>query len=223
MIVRPRIGLAVPDSDERSAVAAWLAEGGYDSVELPDWPRVEDQLQQSQIQAVVADIALFARPDEVVSLIRRMGANRPLLLLGDGARLPVSARGEWSLLPRPLDSNAVTLAIGLALAEGRPARRFRRKRVAPIPASAHGMAATVRETSTGGVGLELVGPRAVTLPPYFKLRIPHFGVHVLVKRAWTTQGASRHTRCGGTVEGDLPDASRPWVDFVREAREPKRW
>jgi hypothetical protein len=87
----------------------------------------------------------------------------------------------------------------------------------------------IREASPGGVGLEMVGPRPNPLPPYFRLRIPEFGVHVVVKRAWIAPSAAvENVRCGGTVEGDLPDAARSWAEFAREAPGPvthvaRRW
>ena len=54
------------------------------------------------------------------------------------------------------------------------------------------------------------------LPPTFRLRVPDAGVHVQVKRAWMTAVSATVMRCGGAVEGDLPDARQPWAVFARE-------
>ena len=142
------------------------------------------------------------------------------MILGDASRLPRAVRGDLSVINRPLTREGLLLSVGLALAEGRPARRFPRRDVEPIPAVAHGIAVTVREASVGGVGLEVAGPRQAVLPPYFELRVPAFGVHVVVKRAWLVPVGPALVRCGGTVEGDLPDATRPWAEFAREAPAP---
>ena len=95
--------------------------------------------------------------------------------------------------------------------------RATRPRV-PLAHTTNGLTATIREASVGGVGIELAGSRSNVLPPFFRLRVPEFGVHCIVKRAWMT--ASDVVRCGGTVEGDLPDAARTWADFAREAPAP---
>ena len=141
------------------------------------------------------------------------------MILGDVSRLPSAVRGELSVINRPITREGLLLSVGLALAEGRPARRFPRRDVEPIAAVAHGIAVTVREASVGGVGLEVAGPKAV-LPPYFEFRVPAFGVHVVVKRAWLVPVGPALVRCGGTIEGDLPDATRPWSEFAREAPAP---
>ena len=108
------------------------------------------------------------------------------------------------------------------------ASRYPRKPVEPIRATANGMAVTIREASPGGVGLELAGGRTSVLPPFFRLRVPEFGVHCIVKRAWMSAGTQDVVRCGGTVEGDLPDAAQAWADFAKDAPGPvtqvaRRW
>jgi len=223
------IAVAVPSSSERASLSDWLSQAGYLPVAVPDLLSLDQQLQNQPIEALVVDIALLPREDTLRDLVRRLGSNRPLVVVGDACRVPPTLRGDVNVVPRPVTREALVIAVGLALAEGRPVRRYPRKPVEPIRATAHGMSVMIREASPGGVGLEMTGPRPNPLPPYFRLRVPEFGVHVVVRRAWIAPaGAKEAVRCGGTVEGDLPDAARSWADFAREAPAPvtfvaRRW
>jgi hypothetical protein len=217
---RASIALACTHSAERASLTEWLSASGYHPVALADLSRLDDDLQHHAVEALIADMVLIPREDDVRNLVRRLGSNRPLMVLGDAGRLSVATLDDVSVISRPLTRDGILLSVGLALAEGRPARRFPRRHVEPIPATAQGLSVTVREASVGGVGLEVVGSRQTVLPPYFNLRIPEFGVHVLVKRAWIVPIGPDRMRCGGTVEGDLNGATRSWTDFAREAPAP---
>jgi hypothetical protein len=218
MTDRATVAIACPRATERNAICEWLRQTGYEPIILTDLARLEEQFQAAPIEALVADLVLAPREADIRDLVRRLGANRPLIAIGEGGHLRMSLRNDLSLLARPFTREGVIIAVGLALAEGRPARRYPRKPVEPIPATANGLTATIREASIGGVGIELSGARGNVLPPFFRLRVPEFGVHCIVKRAWLT--ASDVVRCGGTVEGDLPDAARTWAEFAREAPAP---
>jgi len=225
---RVTVALACPRSSERTTITEWLSQSGYEPVAYPDTVRLETHLRLAPVEALIADLSLAPREDDVRDLVRRLGSNRPLVALGEANHLPVSLRGDVSVLTRPLSRESVLITVGLALAEGRPARRHPRKSVQPIRASANGLTVTIREASISGVGLEFSGGRANALPPFFRLRVPEFGVHCVVKRAWTSAGAQDLVRCGGTVEGDLPDAARAWAEFTKDAPAPvafvaRRW
>jgi hypothetical protein len=218
MTERAMVAIACPRASERNTIVEWLRQTGYEPIILSDVTRLEDHFQAAPIEALIADLVLAPREADVRDLVRRLGVNRPLIAIGEVGHLPMSLRSDLSLLPRPFSREAVIISVGLALAEGRPARRYPRKPVEPIPATANGLTATIREASVGGVGLELSGARSNVLPPFFRLRVPEFGVHCIVKRAWMTN--SEVVRCGGTIEGDLPDAARTWAEFAREAPAP---
>lgn len=220
MSERASIALACPQAHERASVVQWLSQSGYHAVEMSDLSRLDESLQANPIEALITDLSLVPREDDVSGLVRRLGSNRPLMVMGDPSRLPATLLGDVSVITRPLTRDGLLLSVGLALAEGRPARKYPRRYVEPITAAANGVAVTIREASVGGVGIELRGPRPNVLPPFFQLRIPEFGVHVLVKRAWMAPVAVDATRCGGTVEGDMPGATRTWTEFAREAPEP---
>jgi hypothetical protein len=217
---RASIALACAVHAERTCVSGWLTDSGYDPIALPDLSRLDENLHSHAVEALIADVAYVPREDDVRSLVRRLGSNRPLVLLGDASRLPHAVVNDLSVITRPLDRDNLLLTVGLALAECRPVRQHPRRAVEPIQAMAQGVSVTIREASIGGVGLEMQGARQVVLPPYFSLRIPEFGVHVLVKRAWMAPVAAEVSRCGGIIEGDLAGATRPWSEFAREAPSP---
>jgi hypothetical protein len=210
------IALACPQAAERASVLEWLGQSGYHTIPVNDLSYLNAELQANPIEALVADAALVPR-DDLPGLLRRLGVNRPLVLLGDARRLPASMMGDLSVVSRPLSREALLLSVGLALAEGRPARRYARRKIDRIAASAHGLAVTLLEVSPGGVGFEMPGARSNLLPPFFGLQIPDLGIHVLVKRAWLAPAGPGGLRCGGTIEGDMPGARQKWADFVREA------
>jgi hypothetical protein len=204
---------------EQATVMEWLRQSGYTPLGIADLSRLDEDLQANPIEALVADVALVPYEDEVRTLVRRLGKNRPLVMVGDAKRLPSTLLGDLSVVPRPFTRESLAMSVALALAEGRPARRLPRRAVEPIRALANGTAATVVELSAAGVGLEM-GSRPSVLPPHFGLRIPDFGVHVVVKRAWMAPIGRDAVRCGGTIEGELPGASRTWPEFVLEAPGP---
>ncbi len=208
------IGLACSHPGERATLTEWLNQAGYDPVAVPDLGRLSEDLRTRAIEALIADVALVP-PGDLAGLVRRLGINRPLVLLGDPGRLGGAMSRDLSVVERPLSKEALLLSVALALAEGRPARQHLRKRIGRIAASAHGMEVTLREVSPGGVGFDIAASKHVALPPYFTLRVPDFGVVVMVRRAWVAP-AGPLVRCGGTVEGDLAGAARSWVDFTQE-------
>ena len=217
---RPSIAIACAQAAERDSLTDWLSRSGYHPVTVSDVSRLDEEVHGTAAEALIIDMALLPRDEDVRNLTRRLGTNRPLILLGDSSRLSALTRGDVSVIARPIQKEDLLLSVGLALAEGRPARRYARRSVEPIQATAQGMSVTIREASPGGVGIEVSGPRQAVLPPYFNLRIPDFGVHVLVKRAWIVPVRSDLLRCGGTVEGDLNGSTRPWTEFAKEAPPP---
>lgn len=217
---RPSIAIACAQAAERESLSDWLSRSGYHPITVSDVSRLDEEVHANAVEALIIDMGLLPRDEDVRNLARRLGNNRPLILLGDPSRLSALTRGDVSVIARPLKQEELLLSVGLALAEGRPVRRYARRPVEPIQATAQGMSVTIREASPGGVGIEVSGPRQAVLPPYFNLRIPDFGVHVLVKRAWIVPVRADLLRCGGSVEGDLNGSTRPWAEFAREAPAP---
>ena len=117
---RASIALACTNSSERASLTEWLSSSGYHPIAQPDLSRLDDDLQVNAIEALIADMALLPREDDVRNLVRRLGNNRPLLVLGDASRLSAPTRSDLSVIARPFTSDELLLVVGLALAEGRP-------------------------------------------------------------------------------------------------------
>jgi hypothetical protein len=66
------------------------------------------------------------------------------------------------------------------------------------------------------VRLEVACASTSTLPPYFTLRVPGFGVNTKVKRVWVAQPKQGTTLCGGIIDGKAANATM-WNKFLQAA------
>jgi hypothetical protein len=209
---RVRIGVACPVLSERAAFLEWLSAAGYEPVPMLDLSAVGSGEMRSY-ELMIADTALA--PARALPLIlKHLGQNRPLILVGDPGQAPECVLRDLSWLDRPVTPDVLLLSVALSLAEGRPARRSPRKHVSPIESSIDGVNAQVLDVSAEGVRLALAGPHAAVLPPLFTMRVPAFGVVTTVKRVWVAQPAPRSVWCGGTVVGTSPRAVNAWRTLV---------
>ncbi len=216
MSSRIRIGVACPIPAERATLMEWLDAAGYEPVPMIDLGTVLGALEARPMEALVADAALLAEV-ELPYLVRTLGINRPLVLVGEaGGAAPAVAR-EASWLDRPVTEDALLMSVALALAEGRPARRSPRRLVSSLGSSVDGVSAKVVDVSAEGVRLEIGGLQAATLPPLFTMRVPAFGVVTTVKRVWVAQPAHRMLWCGGTVIRSSPRGAHTWRALVDNA------
>ncbi len=170
-----KIGVACPIPGERAAFLEWLSAAGYEPVPMLNIDMSGREFAARPIEALIADVSLVPKP-ELPRLARTLGANRPLILVGnpDTAIEAVPVYATW--MERPIARDAFQLTVALGLAEGRPARRSPRKLVPRLPASVDGVSSKVVDVSSEGVRLEIVGASPVALPPYFTLKVPGFGV-----------------------------------------------
>ncbi len=212
MTPRIRIGVACPVLSERAVFLEWLSAAGYEPVPMLDLSALGSG-DGRPCEVLVADSALV--PDRALPFILKcLGQNRPLILVGDPGLAPDCVLRDLSWIDRPVTPDALLLSVALALAEGRPARRSPRKHVTPLSSSIDGVNAQVLDVSAEGVRLELTGQQAITLPPLFTMRVPAFGVVTTVKRVWVAQPAPRSVWCGGTVVGTSPRAVSAWRTLV---------
>jgi len=65
-----------------------LSQSGYVAVALTDLLGLDQQLQGQPIEALVADMALLPREDTMRDLVRRLGSNRPLVVVATPAVCP---------------------------------------------------------------------------------------------------------------------------------------
>jgi hypothetical protein len=212
----PRIGIACPLPGERAILLEWLDAGGYEPVPMLDLSALASTLETRPMEALVADASLVSETS-LPGVIRTLGINRPLILVGDPANAPAGMLRSAAWLDRPVANDPLMMAIALALAEGRPVRRSARKYITPLGALVDGAAARVLDVSDEGVRLELSGGRPVALPPLFTVRVPAFGVVTTVKRVWVAQSTPRSVLCGGIIVGTSPQAVNGWRRLVDAA------
>ncbi|MFA5910976.1 MAG: hypothetical protein WC815_19540 [Vicinamibacterales bacterium] len=212
-----RIGVACPVPGERAAFQEWLHSAGYEPVPMLDLDSLARELSTRPIEALIADVSLIPAAD-LPRVIRILGANRPLIVVGEPARALEQVPRDVTWVDRPVTRDIFQLSIALALAEGRPARRSPRKPVPRLLAQVDGVSAKVMDVSTEGVRLEVTGATPSALPPYFTLRVPAFGIATKVKRVWVAAPGQSALWCGGIIErGQATRIEAAWGRFIETA------
>jgi hypothetical protein len=211
-----KIGVACPIAGERAAFLEWLSEAGYEPVPMLNIDSVGRDLVVRPIEALIADVALVPAPD-LPRVVRMLGANRPLIVVGDPKDAIEAVPRDATWIDRPMTREAFLLSVALALAEGRPARRSPRKLVPKLMSSIDGVSSKVMDVSLEGVRLEVGGASSAVLPPYFTLRVPGFGVAARVKRVWVAMPAQGSMWCGGTIERASDRNTVAWHKFISNA------
>lgn len=216
MSTKTRIGVVCPIPGERAAFVEWLNAAGYEAVAMLDLDSLGRELSVRPIEALISDV-LFVPATELPRVVRLLGPNRPLLLVGGPGTGPELIPRDATWIDRPATQDTFLLLVALALAEGRPARRSPRKFVPKILSTIDGVAAKVMDVSAEGVRLEVCEVQTAALPPYFTLRVPGFGLAIKVRRVWVAQPASGAMWCGGIVDKPLPKIKTTWKTFVENA------
>jgi len=181
-----------------------------------DLDSVAVHLTVRPIEALICDVR-FVPASELPRVVRVLGQNRPLLLVGAPGTGPEAVPRDATWIERPVTRQNFLLLVALAFAEGRPARRSPRKFVPKLMSTIDGVAAKVMDVSAEGVRLEVCEVQTAALPPYFTLRVPGFGLAIKVKRVWVTQPANAAMSCGGIVDKPLPKVKNAWLTFVEAA------
>ena len=211
-----KIGVACPIPGERAAFLEWLNLAGYEPVPMLDIDGVSRDLSARPIEALIADVSLVSASD-LPRVVRTLGVNRPLVLVGhpEDAIEEVPRDAAW--MARPVTRETFLLQLALALAEGRPARRSPRKLVPNLLSSIDGVSSNLVDVSAEGVRLEIKGASSASLPPFFTLRVPGFGIAAKVKRVWVAAPAKGSMWCGGIVERQAGNGAVAWNKFVQNA------
>ena len=217
-----RIGIACPIAGERAAFQEWLTQAGYEPVVMSSIETVTRDMTTRPIEALIADVALVTAAD-LPRIVRMLGANRPLILVGNPKDAIEAVPRDAAWVNRPVKRDSLQLSVALALAEGRPARRSPRKMVPRLLSTIDGVASKLLDISSEGVRLEIPGSSTSTLPPSFILKVPAFGVAAKVKRVWVATPGPNHVWCGGIIERQADKAAAtPWHSFVKSAPTGKR-
>lgn len=209
------IGVACPNPGERATFLDWLSDAGYAPIPMLDLDGVARDINLRPIEVLIADAALVPHV-ELPRIVRILGGNRPLVLVGAAGTAPEAVPRDATWVERPVTRTTFLLSVALALAEGRPARCSPRRGVPKLSSTVDGVAARVMDISAEGVRLEVAAPPTVTLPPYFTLQVPGFGVVAKVKRVWVAMPAGSMW-CGGIIDHSLPRATATWNHFVEVA------
>lgn len=211
-----RIGVACPILGERAAFLDWLSDAGYEPVPMLDLDLIARDLATRPVEALIADVSLVP-VTELSRLIRLLGANRPLIVVGEANRALETVPRDVTWIDRPVTRENFLLSVALALAEGRPARRSPRKLVPRLPSQIDGVPAKVMDVSAEGVRLEVVGTAPPALPPFFTLRVPGFGVTAKVKRVWVAVPNQGSLWCGGVIDRGATKGESTWAQFLENA------
>jgi len=216
MSTKVRVGIACPIAGERAAFIEWLDASGYEPVPMLDLDAMARDLNVRPIEALIADVR-FVPVSELQRVVRLLGPNRPLMLVGAPGTGPEAVPRDATWIERPATKETFLLLVALAFAEGRPARRSPRKFVPKLLSTIDGVAAKVLDVSAEGVRLEVCEVQTAALPPYFTLRVPGFGLAIKVKRVWVTQQPNGLMSCGGIVDKPLPKIKTLWGTFLEAA------
>ncbi len=210
------MGVVCSGLGERAAVLEWLNAAGYEPIAMLDLDGLPRELSTRSIEGLIVDVALIP-PQDLQRLIRTLGPNRPLVVVGEPAKALETVPRDVTWIDRPVTRESFLLSVALALAEGRPARRSPRKAVPPLLSNIDGVTATIMDVSAEGVRLEMTGMAPLALPPYFTLRVPAFGVAAKVKRVWVAAPAAGTIWCGGLIERNQAQNDAAWARLLEAA------
>jgi hypothetical protein len=212
-----KIGVACPIPGERAAFLEWLSLAGYDPAPMISLDAIGRELTAAQpIEALIADVSLVSKA-ELARLIKVLGPNRPVILVGSPGEAIEDVPRDAAWMDRPVTRDAFLLSVALGLAEGRPSRRSPRKLVPRLLSSIDGVPAKVMDVSAEGVRLEIPGSSPSSLPPFFTLKVPGFGVAMKVKRVWVTTPVQGSVWCGGVIERPNDATAAAWKNFISNA------
>ncbi len=214
MSTTPRVGVACPRPGERAAVSDWLRSAEIEPVVLVDACFVNAEAGGRPLDCVVADASLLT--PHFLTALRRGDPNRPIIAIGESGD-PIAAtlkRKDVSFHARPISEHDLLLAVSLAVAEGRPARRSARRIVPRLATSIEGAAAVLLDVSNEGLRLEMDSARASKLSPQFVLQVPMLKMGVPVHRVWLKAGGepgqTSRLQCGATILAADERTLRAW-------------
>ncbi|MCA1584152.1 MAG: hypothetical protein LC791_05055 [Acidobacteria bacterium] len=221
MTHRPRIGVACPAPGERAALAEWLDAGGFEPVGMFNEVSISRELDAEAFEVLIVDEALVAS-GAVSQAMRARGTRRPLIIISNPP--DASPKRKTSLhamtMTRPVAHEDLLLAVSLALAEGRPARRSPRLQVPLLSSTIDGVASQLVDVSAEGLRLELSEQHRGSVPPFFTVRVPAFNVVIIAKRVWVARAAtasSGRVWCGATLASGAEYAGGAWRALLEMA------
>lgn len=208
-----KVGVACPIPGERAAFLEWLTQAGYEPVPMIGIEALGRDLATRPIEAMICDVRLIPKND-LARVVKVLGPNRSLILVGAHHEAIEDVPRDATWMDRPVTRDAFLLSVALGLAEGRPSRRSPRKLVPAIMSSIDGISSKIMDVSMEGVRLEVTGTAPSSLPPFFTLNVPGFGVSAKVKRVWVAAPAQGSVWCGGIIERPNAKQVATWQKFI---------
>jgi len=212
-----KVGVACPIPGERAAFLEWLTLAGYEPVPMLTLETIARDLTIRPIEALIADVSLVKK-ETLAHLVKVLGPNRAVVLIGLPKDKIEDVPRDATWMSRPMTRDAFLLSVALGLAEGRPARRSPRTLVPKLLSTVDGITSKVVDVSQEGVRLEISGATPSSLPPFFTLKVPAFGVATKVKRVWVTTPAQGSMWCGGILEKQTDKSAMTWKHFISNAQ-----
>jgi hypothetical protein len=209
--------VATRSISERATLVEWLNSGGFQAIPVPNMAASPREIEALNFEMLIVD-AEMAALGLLMRVARYRATPRPVIVIGNAdpaAEADAGQRGA-SYIARPFERTGFLFAVTLALAEGRPMRRFPRKVVPHFPGLVDGVASRVLDVSHEGVRLEVAERHRSSLPPCFRLRVPLFNVAVMVQRVWviTAIGTSSQLWCGGSLARNPQQSVNSWRMLV---------
>ena len=211
-----KVGVACPIPGERAAFLEWLTHAGYEPVPMLTLETIARDLTTRPIEALIADVSLV-KTETLAHIVKVLGPTRAVLLVGLPKDRIEDVPKDATWMARPVTRDVFLLSVALGLAEGRPARRSPRKMVPKLQSTVDGIMSKVVDVSQEGVRLEITGSAPSSLPPYFMLKVPSFGVATKVKRVWVAMPAQGSMWCGGILEKQNDKSATTWKHFIANA------
>jgi len=202
---------------ERAIFSEWLNSSEFEAIPVRDIGASARDIEALNFELLVVDVELMTA-GALMRVARYRATPRPVIVIGDAdpeAETDAGRRGA-SYLVRPIARAGLLFAVTLALAEGRPMRRFPRKRVPPLPGLIEGVPSRVLDVSHEGVRIEIAARHRSSLPPRFTLRVPVFNVAIAVQRVWVSSmsGTSSQLCCGGAITHNPQRSAASWRSLV---------
>ncbi len=205
-----KVGLALPNHDERATVSEWLTDADMRVETLVEACKVDSDVTGRGFACVVADGELLK--SGYLGGAQKPGSRVPVVALVDASAAtdPAFSRAGVSALVRPFDAKGLTLAVSLAHGDARPARAGARRRTPRVPSKVSDAPAIILDISRDGVRLELSRAHAAKLGPQFRFQVPMVALDVVLRRAWVASAPGGLVHCGATLVGATASQMLAW-------------
>lgn len=206
-----RVGVSLADEAEQQMAVGGLRDADMAPHVLTERAVLAGEVRDLYLDCVVVDAALIERG--ALGGLRRHDTRLPVVAVADPSSTASTMlrRRNVVVVERPLDAQALTLAVALAHGEGRQARKRTRKPTGRFPARVGQAVADLLDVSDEGLRLEIDRADAARLGPQFRLQVPMVALDVTVRRVWVGRGRGDRVQCGAVLLGPSPSQQHAWA------------